>query len=64
MPKRKVEMNRTQYNFWLAAARERHGGNMLDWPKHIRDYHNNIRLQSEKHTAEQNAFPYGNTGVK
>lgn len=53
-----------QYKFWLAAAKERYGTNMLDWPKGIREYHNKIELVKEvKIELEQSRIPYSNTGV-
>ena len=53
-----------QYQFWLAAAKEKYGNNMLDWPRHIRQYHNNIRIKDDKPRPKQLTLsPYGNTGV-
>ena len=53
-----------QYRFWMAAAKERYGTNMLDWPMGVRAYHNKIELVKEvKIELEQPRIPYGNTGV-
>jgi hypothetical protein len=64
MTKTKVLFTTIQYKFWLAAAKERYGQNMLDWPKGVRDYHNKIELVKEvKIELVQGSFPYSNTGV-
>lgn len=39
-----VEVNQTYYEFWVAATKEKHGSNMLDWPKWIREAHNKFKI--------------------
>jgi len=61
---KKRTMTKIQYAFWLAAAKERYGQNMLDWPRNIRRYHNNLRIENDKPRPEQPQLPYSNTGVE
>lgn len=63
MSNRKRVMTWTQYQFWLAAAKEKHGHNMLDWPRNIRKYHNSIKIVDDRPRPSQLSIPYGNTGV-
>lgn len=61
---KKRTMTKTQYAFWLAAAKERYGQNMLDWPRNIREHHNSMRIEEDKPQRKQLRLPYSNTGVE
>lgn len=64
MAKTTVLFTSIQYKLWLAAAKERYGQNKLDWPPHIRAYHNKIEIVKEVQIElAQGSFPYSNTGV-
>ena len=61
---KKIYMTRDDWMDFYNINRKQYGNNVMDWPKHKRDYVKRITLVREVQVElRQLEIPYGNTGV-